>query len=270
MSRQIIDLTEKRFGKLLVKQFIGLVPVGKQKGSAFLCICDCGRQVTVLGNNLKRGNTSSCGCLQRQSVRKIKVNLTNEKFGNLEVVSIAYVKNGNSYWNCKCMICGKTAPIAMSAIKKGQKSCGCRQGWWRSSKPGLWKNPAAYAKWKRKNPINKLHHSVSCSIRSMLKRNGSYKRKKSILNYLPYSIEELKNHIERLWEPWMNWNNYGGKSNDERRTWHIDHIKPHHLFPYKSMNDVLFRECWSMSNLRPLEKKQNMKKGGKFSAIKEG
>ena len=79
-------------------------------------------------------------------------------------------------------------------------------------------------------------------------------KKKSIRNYLPYSIEELKSHIENLWEPWINWNNYGGKSNDIRKTWHIDHIKPHHMFKYKSMDDVSFKECWSLLNLHPLEK----------------
>jgi hypothetical protein len=129
--------------------------------------------------------------------------------------------------------------------------------------PGLWKDPAAYAKWQRQDPLKKLRHGVSSSIRGMLKHNGSYKRRKSIRNYLPYTIEELKEHLENLWEPWMNWDNHGGKSNDKRKTWHIDHIKPHSSFDYKSMDDPLFLECWALSNLQPLEKKANISKGAK-------
>lgn len=58
-----IDLIGKRFGRLVVVQ------LGEQKyfpsGSVarqWLCICDCGKQLQVLGNNLRRGNSKSCGC----------------------------------------------------------------------------------------------------------------------------------------------------------------------------------------------------------------
>ena len=173
------------------------------------------------------------------------------------------MQKGNSYWKCKCLACNKETTIGATALKAGQKSCGCRQGWWRSTKPGLWKNSAAYAKWRREDTACRLRNSVSNSIRVMLKRNGSYKREKSIRNYLPYTIEELKLHIENLWEPWMCWGNYGGKSSDPQKTWHIDHIIPHHIFKYKSMDDSLFVECWNLKNLRPLEKKANMSKGSK-------
>jgi len=32
----------------------------------WLCQCDCGNEVTVSGNNLRSGNTKSCGCLLRE------------------------------------------------------------------------------------------------------------------------------------------------------------------------------------------------------------
>jgi hypothetical protein len=99
----------------------------------------------------------------------------------------------------------------------------------------------------------------------MIQHHGGYKRKKSIRNYLPYTIEELKAHLESLWEPWMSWENYGGRPNDSRQTWHIDHIIPHSSFPYTSMDDPLFQECWALSNLRPLEKRANMSKGNRLT-----
>lgn len=50
------DLTDQRFGKLVVRQWTG--------ESKWLCDCDCGRSTRVFTANLKRGNTSSCGCVR--------------------------------------------------------------------------------------------------------------------------------------------------------------------------------------------------------------
>ena len=50
------DLTGQRFGKLVVREWAG--------NSRWLCDCDCGRSTKVITANLKRGNTSSCGCVR--------------------------------------------------------------------------------------------------------------------------------------------------------------------------------------------------------------
>lgn len=62
-----IDLTGKRYGKLVV-----IKEDGKDKYNKimWLCKCDCGNTVRVLGNSLRLGNTKSCGCLQRETVSK--------------------------------------------------------------------------------------------------------------------------------------------------------------------------------------------------------
>ena len=57
----LIDLTGKRFGKLTV---IERTQNDLSYGSKWLCRCDCGNTVVVLSNNLRRGNTRSCGCLK--------------------------------------------------------------------------------------------------------------------------------------------------------------------------------------------------------------
>jgi hypothetical protein len=63
MSR-FIDLTGKKFGRLTV---IGRSPQnGKQGQPRWDCACECGEERTVVGNNLKSGNTNSCGCLDRE------------------------------------------------------------------------------------------------------------------------------------------------------------------------------------------------------------
>lgn len=50
-----IELTEKRFGKLVVLEYLGLIK--------WRCVCDCGAFSDVNGQNLRSGMTKSCGCL---------------------------------------------------------------------------------------------------------------------------------------------------------------------------------------------------------------
>lgn len=60
-----IDLTGQTFGKLTV---LGRAPniIGgtteKRSRRAYYCRCECGAKKIVSGDNLKRGNTKSCGC----------------------------------------------------------------------------------------------------------------------------------------------------------------------------------------------------------------
>ena len=57
-----------RFGKLVILRQDGVhkKPCGTTE-RRWLCKCDCGNEVSVLGHNLKSGNTKSCGCLPKQS-----------------------------------------------------------------------------------------------------------------------------------------------------------------------------------------------------------
>ena len=84
----------------------------------------------------------------------------------------------------------------------------------------------------------------------------------SISKYLPYSMIELKEHLEKQFEPWMNWNNHGSVKSDHK-TWQIDHIIPQSKFPYTYMSDDNFKKCWALENLQPLEAIANIKKSNK-------
>lgn len=55
-----VSLVGKKFGKLVVIEDAGYNP--SWHASLSKCRCDCGRIVTVSNNNLKSGNTESCGC----------------------------------------------------------------------------------------------------------------------------------------------------------------------------------------------------------------
>lgn len=55
-----LDLTGKRFGKLVAVQ-VDESNISKKR--KWVCICDCGNSVSVTTNNLRSGQTKSCGCL---------------------------------------------------------------------------------------------------------------------------------------------------------------------------------------------------------------
>lgn len=75
-------------------------------------------------------------------------------------------------------------------------------------------------------------------------------------------MQELKAHLEKQFEPWMSWDNYGAASTD-MKTWQIDHIVPQSKLSYTAMTDDNFQKCWALSNLRPLESFENIKKSNK-------
>jgi hypothetical protein len=54
------DLTNQRFGKLLAVYSTG---VSKDGQRVWFCTCECGNTVEVLAGNLRKNNTSSCGCI---------------------------------------------------------------------------------------------------------------------------------------------------------------------------------------------------------------
>ena len=55
------NLVGKKFGKLTV---LKRVENDKYQRTKWLCKCDCGNEVIVSANQLKRGKTKSCGCLR--------------------------------------------------------------------------------------------------------------------------------------------------------------------------------------------------------------
>jgi hypothetical protein len=121
-----------------------------------------------------------------------------------------------------------------------------------------------YESEKYKNDICfKLKSLISSSIRKALKRNQGGKNGGSTLNYLPYTIQELKEHLERQFESWMTWENHG-MYNSNYDTWQIDHIVPVSKFRYETMDCEEFRKCWALENLRPLKTLDNIKKGNKI------
>lgn len=107
-----------------------------------------------------------------------------------------------------------------------------------------------YQRYKEKTKQNisfKLNTNVHKCINSLF--TGRSKTTMYTM-YLGYNEEQLKKHFELLFTPEMNWDNYGS-------VWEIDHIIPKNCFSFESYDDEQFKQCWSLSNIRPILKSDN-------------
>lgn len=72
---KVIDMTGKKCGWLTVIERAGTYcpPDGFSKSATWRCYCKCGNEVVVVGRNLRKGITKSCGCLKKLPVWERKV-----------------------------------------------------------------------------------------------------------------------------------------------------------------------------------------------------
>ena len=66
MGKQL-DLTGMKFGRLTCEKVVGR---SKFRQKLWLCRCNCGNETIVLSDNLRRNNTQSCGCLQKERAKE--------------------------------------------------------------------------------------------------------------------------------------------------------------------------------------------------------
>ena len=66
------DRTGERYGRLLVLEHYGKDRRGKH---LWKCVCDCGNEKIVVGDNLSSGKSNSCGCLKKSFYPKRGISL---------------------------------------------------------------------------------------------------------------------------------------------------------------------------------------------------
>lgn len=66
LSPRIKNLVGQRFGRLLVISFAGT----KHRKALWNCVCDCGNHCEVIGCNLRRGTSTSCGCYRLEFTKE--------------------------------------------------------------------------------------------------------------------------------------------------------------------------------------------------------
>lgn len=95
--------------------------------------------------------------------------------------------------------------------------------------------------------LNKLDRYISLNLCHSVRNPEKFDL---ICPYLDFTYGSFIVHLESQFTPEMSWNNYG-------EYWEIDHIIPKQKLRYNSPKDKNFKICWSLSNLRPLEKSAN-------------
>jgi hypothetical protein len=110
---------------------------------------------------------------------------------------------------------------------------------------------------KRRNTVQgSLHHRISNLIRINLKRA---KQGRSWSDLVNYSLEDLTVRLNKTMPHGYTWDDFiSGKL-------HIDHIIPVTAFNFSTVDDIDFKKCWSLSNLRLLPAFENMSKNDKLS-----
>lgn len=123
----LIDITNQKFGRLLVLYRDKEAEANKKDRHAiWRCLCECGKEVSVVGKDLRQGKTSSCGCLQKERTSQANsCDLIGQRFGNLVVLQQVKSENHRSKWLCQCD-CGNMVEVKARELQSGDtKSCGC-------------------------------------------------------------------------------------------------------------------------------------------------
>lgn len=121
-----VDLTGQRFGRLVVTDMI----YEKNKHTIVRCICDCGNVVERVNTYLTTGDTTSCGCYQREKTSNCN---TKDFTGIVSNYGIRFIKrhhqkNGNGgvwYWECECKCGNKFIALPAKVLNGHITSCGC-------------------------------------------------------------------------------------------------------------------------------------------------
>ena len=113
---------------------------------------------------------------------------------------------------------------------------------------------AEYARNRRhKDPLYNFFHNIRSQAVRVVKQVGLGKKPTNTFKWVGCSPEELKAHIESLFQEGMTWNNYG------KHGWHVDHIRPVSSFKPEEWDQINH-----YTNLQPLWAEDNISKSNKY------
>ena len=129
------DAVGSKLGRLLVKGMKSKQDKNGRMRYFYECVCDCGNEVLVRKDCLMSGNTTSCGCYNKE--RSLEENglkfKENEPMGDLIILAQVdkpqnySIKERGSFWLCQCK-CGNKRIIKGTYLRSGLftncKKCG--------------------------------------------------------------------------------------------------------------------------------------------------
>jgi hypothetical protein len=116
IQRRFKDETGNTYGRLTVLRFEGM-----QKGQPyFVCRCDCGKEVSVRGANLRSGNTTSCGCSRKKFEKRHRGKMVLKVFGHVLVLGKADPTLPKTEWVTICTFCNRFCVITERKLRTGK------------------------------------------------------------------------------------------------------------------------------------------------------
>ena len=145
-----VDLTGQKFGRLtVIKRINNYISPSGSKKSQWLCQCECGNFINVVGQALTRNKTKSCGCLNRDNIEK-KKNLSS-KHPRLHQIWCDIRQRTRNPKNCN----------AKNYLERGITIC------------KEWDNFDNFCKWALDNGYNENAKNYTCTI-DRINNDGNY------------------------------------------------------------------------------------------------
>ncbi|MBZ9888092.1 hypothetical protein LB559_09085 [Mesorhizobium sp. BR1-1-3] len=113
-----------------------------------------------------------------------------------------------------------------------------------------------YQSKRRSTPRGRLESNIRSGMYRGIAKGSKSGRK--TFDILGYTVDDLRAHLEGLFQDGMTWENYG--------EWHVDHKIPLAAHNYVTPDDIDFKRAWAISNLQPLWAKDNLSKNDKLTA----
>lgn len=180
----IKNLIGRRFGKLLVKEYVG----SQNKRSMWLCGCDCGKEKVISSKNLLTNGIKSCGCLKNKGY--VKGDVVKGACGD------------RLYKVYKSMIHRCYYPNELTYKNYGGRGIKVCDEWLNSF--------ASFEKWALHNGYDKNAAFGKCTI-DRIDVNGNYEPSncrwvdiKTQLNNTTFNVKLTANGLTMSFEDWAN------------------------------------------------------------------
>jgi hypothetical protein len=271
------DITNQKFNNLIVIKFEYI----KNTRAYWLCKCICNIEIIVCTADLKNGNTKSCGCIMnwnptrisfrhgdknQRRVHNIWHNMiqrcTNAKHPQYYDYGGRGVKVCSRWLKFENFINDEYNNYLKHVAEFGEKDTTADRypnvnGNY-EAKNFRWATRQEQSENRRRTTQSndiQAHHLWRMRISACLINALKEKQFSSIYEkYLGCSLLEFRNYMQSLWEPWMNWDNYGQISL-YKETWNIGHIKGCNNFDLSKEEDRLV--CFNYKNLKPQRAREN-------------
>lgn len=115
-------LTGQRFGRLDVLE--------RLPSTKYRCLCDCGRETAVIRGNLMQGITKSCGCLQKEVIRRTRTKINSRELAiaryyrrNAKVRGLVWGLTQcrlEDFLHDSCIYCGTAPALGVDRLDNSQ------------------------------------------------------------------------------------------------------------------------------------------------------